>query len=324
MKAKICCTEFTLMHTYLSHKGLIAMFFINTVCRDAGPRNRIAEVLPEVSEDIEMYENDSAFVCGLLERFKPRKILEVGVADGGTTAVVLQCMKELQAPFSLYSVDVLEKNSRKPQHEIGYLGIKAKELLGIDNCQLYRGMYLPQVIQQIGDGIDFAIIDTAHVLPGELLDFLVLFPFLAPNAVVCLHDIRQNHKNPPSAENIATNVLFNCVAAEKYIDADETRKPDYPNIGAFQINEDTPVYINNAFGALTQSWSFVPSEEVMAYYDAIIKRYYAEESLWLYERAVSMNRQSYEADRVNRVARRAIGKLTRTLTRITASLRERR
>ena len=300
------------------------MYRVNGINADAGPRVRIAEAIPEVSEDIEMYENDSAFVCGLLERFKPGKIVEVGVADGGTTAVILQCMKELQVPFSLDSVDVLEKNARKPQHEIGYLGMKAKELLGADDCRLYRGVYLPQVIEQIGDGIDFAIIDTAHVLPGELLDFLVLFPFLAPDAVVCLHDIRQNHKNPPSAESIATNVLFNCVAAEKYINADETRKPDYPNIGAFKINGDTPVYINNAFGALTQSWSFMPSEEVMAYYDAVIKRYYSEESLWLYERAVAMNRESYKADRINRVARRAVGKLTRALTKATASLRERR
>lgn len=299
------------------------MFLVNDISVDTGPRMRIAQSIPEVSEDIEMYENDSAFVCGLLERFKPGKILEVGVSDGGTTAVILQCMKELQTPFSLYSVDVLEKNPRKPRHEIGYLGMKAKKLLGIDDCQLYRGVYLPQVIEQIGDGIDFAIIDTAHVLPGELLDFLVLFPFLAPNAVVCLHDIRQNHKDPPSAENIATNVLFNCVAADKYVNADETRKPDYPNIGAFKINEDTATYINNAFGALTQTWSFVPSQGVMAYYDAIIKRYHSEESLWLYERAVSMNRESYEADRVNRVVRRAVGRLTRVLTKAAASLRER-
>ena len=144
---------------------------------------------------------------------------------------------------------------------------------------------------------------------------MVAFPFLSPNAVVCLHDIRQNLKTPPSPLKIATNALFNSVAAEKFVNTDVTRVPDcYPNTGAFQITEDTRKYIDNVFGVLTPNWRKPLNEPHLAAYNDILRRHYSEESLWIYEKAVLMNRHSFEfLDSQRRVskARQALAFLAR-------------
>ncbi len=273
------------------------MYHVDQISLDYRPRERVARIVPELQTGVLMYEFDSAFVCGLLQKFKPRRILEVGVANGGTTAVMLQCMKDLGTPFSLRSVDILTKTPKNPSREIGYLGVMAAEALDVRDFQRRLGVILPQVIESLAaeeEGkFDFLILDTNHSLPGETLDFLVAFPFLSPNAVVCLHDIRQNQKTPPSPYKIGSNALFNSVVAEKYVNTDATRIPDYyPNTGAFQITKDTSKYINNVFGILTENWLRPLNESSLAAYNDVLRRRYAEESLWIYEKAVIMNHNS--------------------------------
>lgn len=41
--------------------------------------------------------------------------------------------------------------------------------------QFLLGKAIPFVLERIGKDIDFLILDTAHCLPGELLDFIVCF-----------------------------------------------------------------------------------------------------------------------------------------------------
>ncbi len=271
------------------------MYHIDQITLDREPREQIIHRLPEVADGIKMYEFDSAFICGLLRESRPRKLLEVGVADGGSSAVILQAMTNLGVPFSLHSVDIRTRSSRAPDREIGYLGGLAAHALNVaDHYYLHSGVILPQIIEDIGGGIDFLILDTTHSLPGETLDFLVAFPFLSPDAVVCLHDVRQNLKLPPSPLKIATNVLLHSVAAEKYLNTDKTRQPDCcPNIGAFRCTEDTARYIGNVFGALTQNWYRMPDEEELLAYETILGPRYRMEELWLYEKAVVMNRVAF-------------------------------
>ena len=301
------------------------MYSVDKITLNRNPRNAIVSKIPEISSGIKMYDFDSAFISGLLKTFTPSRILEVGVSNGGTTAVILQCMKELGTSFSMRSVDILTQAYDGSQCEIGYLGKKAAELLDVKDYRLYGGVVLPQVIERLASegSFDFLILDTAHTLPGEALDFLVALPFLAPNAVVCLHDIRQNQKFPPSPYNIASNVLFNSVVADKYVNTDETRAPDYyPNTGAFRITEDTLKHVNNVFGALTQNWLSGLDEEQLRAYNNVITRHYPQESLWIYEKAVVMNQNSlrYLAAQNQKseecgFAKKLVGKVTRRIAR---------
>jgi len=44
--------------------------------------------------------------------------------------------------------------------------------------ELYLGILAFEVIETIGNDIDLAFIDTMHITPGEMLDWLMVFPFL--------------------------------------------------------------------------------------------------------------------------------------------------
>ena len=285
------------------------MYNINKIKIDKKPRSLILKKLPELKSNILMSEFDSAFICGLLEEYKPRKILEIGAAFGGTTAVILQCMKKIGVPFVIHSTDILKhrknnkkkfikslkKEQNKSIYDIGWIGKKAAESLKINDLHIWCGNYIPSIIEQIGGSIDFVILDTMHLLPGEVLDFLAILPFLSPNAIVCFHDIKQNHKTHPDPSQIATNCLFNSVVAEKYLNNDIARSPDfYPNIGAIKINNDTLKYINNVIGILTQNWTYMLDDNTLNLYRQIIEKYYPEESLWLFDKAIAMNKKSFK------------------------------
>ena len=56
-----------------------------------------------------MTDSQLAFLCGVLKDKKPEKIVEVGVAHGGRTCVILECLKENKIAAVLHSVDISEK-----------------------------------------------------------------------------------------------------------------------------------------------------------------------------------------------------------------------
>lgn len=159
------------------------MIKINEIPNNEEPRKKImAKLNPHFEKTVVnnpwMERSESSFICSLLQVYRPKKILEVGVAAGGTTAMVLQVLEDMNMPYEMYSVDLAPKTAGQ---DTGFLATFAKEnnllitppqstLCGTH--EFYLGKYLPQVIDEIGGNIDFVILDTVHYTPGELLDFL--------------------------------------------------------------------------------------------------------------------------------------------------------
>jgi hypothetical protein len=54
---------------------------------------------------------------------------------------------------------------------------------------LYKGNIAAKFMEKIGKDIDMVFIDSAHLEPGEILDFIMALPFLSEEAVVVMHDI---------------------------------------------------------------------------------------------------------------------------------------
>ena len=259
-----------------------------------GPRNSIMKMVNDKSWFPEMSETESAFLCGLLKEYKPRKIVEVGVAAGGTTAIVMQCIAELELDSEMFSIDYSVQFYRNTKKRTGYIAEEIKQQIEDKyDCHLQHrfllGKILPAFMEEIGDGVDFVILDTMHILPGELLDFLTILPYMNKRSVVCLHDISLNQIT--ERQNIATNVLFNSVAADKilnYLPEKSRYGWEYPNIAAFQINEDTKKYIGNIFGALTLNWTYVPDRSELNLYRTSYSSY-GTEMLRLFDNAVLFN-----------------------------------
>ena len=110
------------------------MIHINEVPLDFEPRRKIFSKLctcpnPNTRREPEMSEFDLAFLCGLLKIFRPKKILEVGVAGGATTAIILQTLEDIGEPYEMHSVDIAEKYhlDKSMNTETGFLLKYAKE-----------------------------------------------------------------------------------------------------------------------------------------------------------------------------------------------------
>lgn len=229
----------------------------------------IAKVVEELGvrcvdgkDGTEMEEVELAFLCGLIQEKKPKKILEVGVSAGGTTAVILKCIEDLGLDTQVISVDKAEKYYRDPQKNVGYLVEQCKEKLGTyGQWRIYRG-WVYDCIDIIGENkdIDFCILDTVHSLPGEVLDFLVCYPYMTDNAVVVVHDLLENlfvWDIRPSASRI----LFDTVFGTKYLMWDpygptglDGYPTQYPNIGAFEILPETGEHIMDVLSGLMSKW----------------------------------------------------------------------
>ena len=115
------------------------MMHINDVELYFDPLKQVLPYLEKYPGEPEMSKFESGFLCGLLKRRKPKKILEVGVAAGGTTAIILQCLKDMNIDTEMYSVDISKDFYIDPTKETGFLAKEAIERLKYNNHRFFFG-----------------------------------------------------------------------------------------------------------------------------------------------------------------------------------------
>ena len=280
------------------------MIKINAIPLDYAPRMKILPKLrtcpnPNARREPEMSEFDSAFLCGLLKTQRPKKILEVGIAGGATTAIILQALEDIGESYEIHSIDLVEKYHLDKSTDTAFVFKYAQENNLIPPQSALKGThffhigkFLPQVIDEIGGDIDFVILDTRHSMPGEGLDFLAVLPYLEIGAVVVLHDVAENQRVFKKEKHHATTVLFSAVTAEKFLNFvpdDGNRNYVYPNIAAFQITEQTVEYIENVFLTMVLRWAYKPPKEEIQLYLNHYLRYYPPELCKIFAEAFKMN-----------------------------------
>lgn len=199
------------------------------------------------------------------------------------------------------SIDISEKLYRGPDEKSGFLAEAIKETLKVGTHKFYIGTVLPLVIEEIGNDIDFLILDTTHSMPGEGLDFLVALPYLKENTVVCMHDVALNQVINDVIERMnqhATTALFSAVTAKKFLKfiLNENLVPTYPNIAAFQITDDTMKNIENVFLTLILRWRYIPDYPHMRAYTEMLMRHYPSELFMIYKEALRLNLRSLTAE----------------------------
>lgn len=231
------------------------------------------EILDKMKEGYcEMLPSEQGFLCGLLKKYCPHKIVEVGVAGGGTTAVIMKCLDMIHSDAKMYSVDLNEQCYRRKNKMTGYQLEEVKEeLQNYSNHKFPLGHILPEVINTIGDGIDFVVLDTVHSLPGEMLDFLCILPYLKDGAVVVMHDTVSNFYRSRNA--YATKIVLDAAAGKKYFNYID----EILNIAAVEINEDTKRYAANLFSAFSITWNYIPAASDINCYREIYQRHYDKE-----------------------------------------------
>lgn len=269
----------------------------------------LSSLPPPPSTEPEMTEFESAFLCGLLKKFRPKKIVEVGVAAGGTTAIILECLENIGQKYSMVSIDISKDFHLNKQLKTGFLAKDTKKDLKVGTHKFYFDTVLPLLIDNIGGDIDFLILDTAHILPGEVIDFLIALPYLKENAVVCLHDISecQTHPNANFLFQHATTALFAAVHADKILNfasfisnggdiINGNLSVHYPNIAAFQINENTLKNIENVFLTLVLRWRYLPDDRFLKAYSSMLEKIYPQELFMIFLESLRMNIRNLVAE----------------------------
>lgn len=256
--------------------------------------DNINNTLGEYMSYREMSSDESSFLCGLIQQKKPKHILEVGVAAGASTAVILSCVQELGLNCKVDSVDLCKPYYRDDTKETGYvadiLKHTAPRLNEVDH-QKHLGntvaYYLDDICAERGM-IDFLILDTTHSLPGELLDFVAALPYLEDGAIVVLHDVSLHlTRTGEYVNNYATRTLFCVVTADKYympgiasnifstVATDKCDALD-SNIAAFQITDETRENVIDIFSALLLPWQYDPGEALIEQYHKCIRNHYSD------------------------------------------------
>ncbi len=256
------------------------------------PRDVIIPKIGCPPNEPEMTKFESAFLSGLLKKFKPKRILEVGLAAGGTSAIIMQTMDMLGVDSKIFSVDLFKEFYLNKELESGYLAEKAKELLPDVYHKRLLGKLAFEQVNEMGGDFDFLVLDTVHTMPGEILDFLAILPYLKNNAVVVLHDICCN---AISKDRMWVNklLLSSVTSNTKFMQQDIGRLniKCHPNIGAFVIDANTRKYISDVFSALSITWIYMPEDNYLNAYREEYSKHYDDECVWLYDAAIKVNKK---------------------------------
>lgn len=227
---------------------------------------------------VEMTESERRFVNALVLRHKPKKALEIGVSAGGSSVVILNALRQ-NGEGLLYAVDLLDHYYADPSRKAGFLIDGHPDLQ--DRYRLFTGRLAHEFMEEIGGGIDFCFIDTKHLLPGEVLDFLMAYPYLADNCVVVLHDIKY-HTFSKTGRNIATAVLQSAIGGKKVMPPlinveEEEKHTPFANIGGTILDGSTGANIWNVFNLLTLEWAYTIDQSTAEALEKFVKSHYAKE-----------------------------------------------
>jgi len=238
----------------------------------------------------EMTEEERQFLNSLLRRNKPKKLLEIGIASGSSSVIMLNAIKDIEGAM-LYSIDRSVELYHDKQKATGYIVDNYPELK--TKWKLYVGGLSFEFIEDIGGEIDFALIDTVHFNPGEILDFLMILPFLSEAALVVFHDTNLHtirypyfpQENPLSGRSIdlssyciTNNLLISSIHGEKIIVNDfiknDNGKIFFGNIAGIRTSNETKNHVFEIMNLLTLKWkSNIPLEKRKSLM-AFLKKYY--------------------------------------------------
>lgn len=115
----------------------------------------------------------------LIEKERPKNILEIGTQKGGT----LYFWINIESASQIISID-LEKDNLKPVKE----GVEDKELILI-NGNSHKEEVFEKVQRKLNYKLDFLFIDGDHSYEGVKQDFETYSSLVTKNGLIAFHDI---------------------------------------------------------------------------------------------------------------------------------------
>ena len=230
------------------------------------------------------------FINGIIRKYKPKKCLEIGVAAGGSSIIILNAIKDINNSF-LISLDLNTALYCDNKFKTGYTVYKYFPEL-TKKWKLYTGEQSHKFLDKLNLKYDFLLLDTAHSSPGELINIIEVLPFLEDNAIIVLHDIMfhfpSNNYLKIKKFHPSNIYLMAALFGDKIIM--ENKKKKIENIGAIHLYPNQKKYYLNYFLLLMAPWEYMPNEKHIQELREFIKKYYKEEKyLNVFNKAVEEN-----------------------------------
>ena len=231
------------------------------------------------------------FINGIIRKFKPKNCLEIGVANGGSSILILNAIKDIKDSI-LVSLDLNTKLYLDSTKKTGYR-VKKFFFELTKNWILFTGDMPSKFLDKLNIKFDFLFLDSSHISPGEFLNIIEALPFLNENAIVILHDIMwQMYKTDKHGKlkkiSSTQNYLFSTLFGDKLI---IRGKNDIINIGAVFLYKNQKKHYLDYFFLLMNYWEYMPSLTQINDLKIFIKKYYKKEIyLKIFEDSVLYNK----------------------------------
>ena len=241
-------------------------------------------VLNELGEDFkqfsEMSNQDRVFLNTLVLRKQPKKLLELGVCSGGSSLIILNAIKNNEKAH-LYSIDYNTQHYKLKDKLTGFYVDNFTELK--NKWTLKTGGLAMNFMEEIGGNIDFCLIDTVHTNPGEIIDFLMVLPYLKEDAIVVFHDTNYHCKDDKnrggsSFLGFTNNLLMSSICGIKLLPDNQPYESviDFSNIGAIELNQNTREHIWEIFNLLTIKWNYMLKNNELEQLRRCFGKFYGE------------------------------------------------
>jgi len=230
---------------------------------------------------IEMSYKDRAFLNGIIRKTKPKVIVEIGLSAGGSTCVILNAIRDIDA--ELYSFDYntiwYRDNGKDNGRQTGFL---VKQIVPdlTSKWKLYTGGVPCKYFDNIPkDGIDICFIDTAHFNPGEHLNILEVLPFMKKNGIIVYHDTAYHSISYPAG---TTNLVSINTLNGKRIRLNSEQTMGLPNISAIILDENIENMLFALFSNISLPWHYKITNEDFIEMFKHFSKYYSEDLVQIY------------------------------------------
>ena len=230
------------------------------------------------------------FINGLIRKIKPKNCLEVGVANGGSSILILNAIKDIPDSH-LISLDLNTQLYYDQSKKTGYrVNQYFPELT--KNWRLLTGEQPHKFLIKLKMKFDFAFLDTAHSAPGEILNFIEILPFLNENAIFILHDILWHFHS--KIKFYPSNVyLYPVIYGEKVLI--KNKNGSIENIGAIFLYNNQEKHYLDYFFLLLAFWEYIPKDNEINELRIFIKNFYKKDIyLKIFDTAVIKNKISFK------------------------------
>ena len=228
-------------------------------------------------------EMDAAFFAGLVIETRPHKLLEIGVASGWGSCVLLRALEAANVRNAeIHGVDIAERFFYDATYATGQC---VGEVMPhwLDRYHLRTGITIGEGAHEIGVGVDFAFIDAHHMHPWATLDLLAVLPFIKPASWIAMHDLNLSRKEDQEHRNRGPKYLF------EGWDDDKLHSTQEPTMaGAILVPDDPATKLPLLLDILYTPWELPVDTRVSDAVCEIVASAYGVEWAGRFRRAVEI------------------------------------